>query len=160
MWTTENRCRYDRSHLRYPSDLTDEEWALVEPLIPPARRGGNKRTVDMRARSSTGSCISSARAASGRRCRRICLRAARSTATSCTGTMTAHSIDCTTRSTSSVASDLGGSYGGKLGDDGGLKAAYRGGCRACQNLSERAIRHEHGLPTLSGFVSPMRSTIP
>ena len=30
----------------------------------------------------------------------------------------------------------------KLGDDGGLKAAYRGGCRACQNLSERAIRHE------------------
>jgi transposase len=26
----------------------DEEWALVEPLIPPARRGGNKRTVDLR----------------------------------------------------------------------------------------------------------------
>ena len=26
MWTTENRCRYDRSHLRYKSDLTDEEW--------------------------------------------------------------------------------------------------------------------------------------
>jgi len=32
----------------------------------------------------------------------------------------------------------------KLGDDGGVKAAYRGGCRACQNLLERAIRHEHG----------------
>ena len=48
MWTTENRGRYDRSHLRYPSDLTDEEWALVEPLIPPAKRGGNKRTVDVR----------------------------------------------------------------------------------------------------------------
>jgi hypothetical protein len=32
----------------------------------------------------------------------------------------------------------------ELGDDGGVKAAYRGGCRACQNLSERAIRHEHG----------------
>src|SRR3954447_15766153 len=31
----------------------------------------------------------------------------------------------------------------ELGDDGGLKAAYRGGCRACQNLSRRAIRHEH-----------------
>ena len=29
--------------LRYPSDLTDEEWALIEPLIPPAKRGGNKR---------------------------------------------------------------------------------------------------------------------
>jgi hypothetical protein len=27
MWTLENRPRYDRSKLRYPSDLTDEEWA-------------------------------------------------------------------------------------------------------------------------------------
>ena len=33
MWTKENRGRYDRSRLRYPGDLTDEEWALVEPLI-------------------------------------------------------------------------------------------------------------------------------
>jgi transposase len=48
MWTTENRCRYDRSHLRYESDLTDEEWAEIEPQIPPAKRGGNKRTVNMR----------------------------------------------------------------------------------------------------------------
>lgn len=48
MWTVENRARYDRSKLRYPSDLTDAEWALVEPLIPPAKRGGNKRTVDLR----------------------------------------------------------------------------------------------------------------
>jgi len=42
MWTTENRGRYDRSKQRYPSDLTDEEWSLVEPLIPAAKRGGNK----------------------------------------------------------------------------------------------------------------------
>ena len=48
MWTNENRGRYDRSKLRYPSDLTDEEWALIGPLIPPAKRGGNKRTVDVR----------------------------------------------------------------------------------------------------------------
>ena len=48
MWTNENRGRYDRSRLRYPSDLTDEEWALVGPLIPPAKRGGNKRTVVIR----------------------------------------------------------------------------------------------------------------
>jgi transposase len=48
MWTKENRGRYDRSQLRYPSDLTDEEWALVAPEIPPAKRGGNKRTVDVR----------------------------------------------------------------------------------------------------------------
>ena len=38
MWTSENRARYDRSHLRYPSDLTDDEWELVEPLIPPGKR--------------------------------------------------------------------------------------------------------------------------
>jgi transposase len=49
MWTKENRGRYDRSRLRYPSDLTDEEWALVKPLIPPAKRGGNRRHVDERA---------------------------------------------------------------------------------------------------------------
>ncbi len=48
MWTNENRGRYDRSKLRYPSDLTDAEWAVVGPLIPPAKRGGNKRTVDVR----------------------------------------------------------------------------------------------------------------
>jgi len=48
MWTNENRTLYDRSQLRYPSDLTDEEWALVEPMIPPAKRGGGKRTADMR----------------------------------------------------------------------------------------------------------------
>ena len=48
MWTPQNRKRYDRSRLRYPSDLTDEEWAHVVPVIPPAKPGGNKRTVDVR----------------------------------------------------------------------------------------------------------------
>jgi transposase len=42
------RARYDRRRLRYPSDLTDAEWAHVEPLIPPAKRGGNRRHVDVR----------------------------------------------------------------------------------------------------------------
>jgi transposase len=48
MWTNENRGRYDRSQLRYPSDLTAEEWRLIEPLIPPAKPGGNKRKVAIR----------------------------------------------------------------------------------------------------------------
>jgi transposase len=48
MWTKENRGRYDRSQLRYESDLTDEEWARVAPLIPPAKHGGARRTVDLR----------------------------------------------------------------------------------------------------------------
>ena len=48
MWTTKNRARYDRSFLRYPSDLTDEPRVSVQLLIPPAKRGGDKRTVIMR----------------------------------------------------------------------------------------------------------------
>jgi transposase len=48
MWTEENRARYDRSKLRYPSDLTDQEWCLIEPLIPPAKPGGNRRRVVVR----------------------------------------------------------------------------------------------------------------
>lgn len=49
MWTTKNRMRYNRDKLGYPSDVTEEEWATIAPLIPPARRGGRKRTVDIRA---------------------------------------------------------------------------------------------------------------
>ena len=48
MWTDETRIRHDRSGLRYTHDLTAEEWAEVEPLIPPAKPGGNKRTVNIR----------------------------------------------------------------------------------------------------------------
>ncbi len=47
-WTAEQRQAHGRDGLRYPGDLTDAEWALVEPLIPPAKRGGRKRTVDVR----------------------------------------------------------------------------------------------------------------
>ncbi len=32
----------------YKSDLTDEEWQIIEPLIPPAKPGGHPRTVEMR----------------------------------------------------------------------------------------------------------------
>ncbi len=48
MWTRENRPHYNRDQLRYPSDLTDMEWDCLEPLIPPAKRGGGKRRVNMR----------------------------------------------------------------------------------------------------------------
>jgi transposase len=48
MWTDENRWRYDRSKLRYPSDLSDDEWRMIEPLIPPGKKGGGKRTVNLR----------------------------------------------------------------------------------------------------------------
>ncbi len=32
----------------YPSDLSEREWAILEPLIPPAKPGGHPRTTDMR----------------------------------------------------------------------------------------------------------------
>lgn len=48
MWTIENRARYNRDQLRYPSDLTDAEWGHIAELIPPAKRGGRKREVDER----------------------------------------------------------------------------------------------------------------
>ena len=32
----------------YPSDLTDGQWQVIEPLIPPAKSGGRPRKVDMR----------------------------------------------------------------------------------------------------------------
>jgi len=49
MWIKDNRARYDRSALRYPSDLSDGEWAILAPLIPPAKHGGPPREVDIRA---------------------------------------------------------------------------------------------------------------
>jgi transposase len=48
MWTPENRPRYNRDKLRYPSDLTDEEWSHIEHRIPPAKHGGRDREVDVR----------------------------------------------------------------------------------------------------------------
>ena len=48
MWTDENRKDYERKGLRYPSDMTDAEWALIAPLIPPEKRHGRRREVVIR----------------------------------------------------------------------------------------------------------------
>jgi putative transposase len=48
MWTEKSRVRHNRDRLRYPSDLTDAEWALIAPLIPPAKHGGRQRERDER----------------------------------------------------------------------------------------------------------------
>src|SRR6266702_6744612 len=43
--------KQDQLRKKYPSDLTDEQWAIVAPMIPPAKqnpRGGRPRAVDMR----------------------------------------------------------------------------------------------------------------
>src|SRR3979490_1679824 len=48
MWKPEHRLAADRRGLRYPSDLTDAEWAIVAAMIPPGRHGGRRRSVNVR----------------------------------------------------------------------------------------------------------------
>jgi transposase len=49
MWDEITRRQYRREGLRYASDTTDEEWALIEPHMPPACERGRPRTTDLRA---------------------------------------------------------------------------------------------------------------
>ncbi|BAI74607.1 transposase (plasmid) [Azospirillum sp. B510] len=48
MWTEITRAQYRRKGLRYSSDTTDAEWAVLEPFLPAARRLGRPRTVNVR----------------------------------------------------------------------------------------------------------------
>ena len=48
MWKPEHRLAGGRRGLRYPSDMNDSEWTLIAPLIPPSRRGGRPRDVNVR----------------------------------------------------------------------------------------------------------------
>jgi putative transposase len=48
-WDDIARVEHRRKSSRYPSDLTEQEWSLLAPLLPPAKRGGRPRTTSMRA---------------------------------------------------------------------------------------------------------------
>jgi putative transposase len=51
MWSRATRgrmARIERKTKRYPTDLTDEEWSRIEPLLPPISTTGRKRSVDLR----------------------------------------------------------------------------------------------------------------
>jgi transposase len=48
MWTNETRRRHDRRHLRYGSDLTDEEWEFLAPHLPAGAATGRPRAWPMR----------------------------------------------------------------------------------------------------------------
>jgi transposase len=48
MWTVNTRSEHDREDLRYPSDLTDAEWTILEPLFPLPARTGRRRGWPMR----------------------------------------------------------------------------------------------------------------
>jgi transposase len=49
VWTEATRRQYRRDGLRYASNLTDAEWALIEPFMPAARRVGRPRMTCLRA---------------------------------------------------------------------------------------------------------------
>jgi transposase len=48
MWTETARKQYRREDLRYASDMTDAEWALVEPHLPAQKALGRPRIVVLR----------------------------------------------------------------------------------------------------------------
>ena len=48
MWTPTSRAQHSRAGLRYGSDLTDAEWAILAPLLPPPSRFGRKRKWPVR----------------------------------------------------------------------------------------------------------------
>jgi len=48
-WTETTRPKYRRDQLRYASDTTDEEWAIIEPHLATQYRRGRPRTTDLRA---------------------------------------------------------------------------------------------------------------
>jgi putative transposase len=49
MWTEITRSKYERAQQRYASDLTDAEWALIEPWMPARKSLGRPRATDLRA---------------------------------------------------------------------------------------------------------------
>src|SRR3954470_16132479 len=49
MWTEITRRKYEREGQRYASDLTDAEWALIEPHMPAVKRLGRPRETELRA---------------------------------------------------------------------------------------------------------------
>ena len=95
MWKPEHRLTADRRSLRYPSDLSDAEWVLIAPMVPPARRGGRRRSVDVREVLNAIFYVLST-AANGRRCRKISRPKARRIPISCCGIGTAPWIAFTT----------------------------------------------------------------
>jgi hypothetical protein len=52
MWTEITRRKYEREGQRYASDLTDAEWALIEPHMPAAKRLGRPRATELRSVSN------------------------------------------------------------------------------------------------------------
>ena len=48
MWTPTTRRQHSRDGLRYETDMTDAEWRLIEPYLPPPLRHGRPRARSLR----------------------------------------------------------------------------------------------------------------
>src|SRR6188472_4543072 len=48
-WDETTRHDHRRVSARYPSDMTDQAWAVIAPLLPPPKAGGRPRKTDLRA---------------------------------------------------------------------------------------------------------------
>ena len=48
-WDARSRHQHRRESIRYPSDMTDLEWGVIAPLLPPPKPGGRPRRTDLRA---------------------------------------------------------------------------------------------------------------
>lgn len=45
MWESEKRLRGVKRGLRYQTDMTNDEWSIVEPIIPPPKTASTKRPI-------------------------------------------------------------------------------------------------------------------
>ena len=92
MWTAQNRGRHDCSRLHYPSDLTDEEWAHGAAHILLAKRGGNRRHVDVREVMNGILCVLSTGRRQERRLGHRSRQAQRGTHSYCANSAIAHDV--------------------------------------------------------------------
>jgi transposase len=59
MWTAQNRGNYERAAARYPSDVMDAEWALIEPHLAPERNTCRREILNAILYVLTCSCLHS-----------------------------------------------------------------------------------------------------
>jgi transposase len=94
MWSNEQRKKHKPRGGRYPSDVNDEEWTIIEPMIPVARTGGRKRETDTREVFNAIRYIDRT-GCQWRHCQKTFLRIRQSISTSGNGRATACSIGFT-----------------------------------------------------------------
>src|SRR5215204_3889296 len=115
MWTAETRRTYDRKGLRYPTDMTDAEWALARPFVAVAQSRSGQRRVDLREVLNAVFYIlgtgcqwralpKDISRVTDTPCPRTCPRAAPCTTILCAGSATARWGVCTTPSTNKPVS--------------------------------------------------------